>query len=78
MKTKTIITAVLLAFVGVSVVYLVIKESGGKSSTPVAPQTNQQSISKTTAPQAPTVSEQKTDTPPVTEGWYRTAELRYL
>ena len=64
MKAKTIIAIVLLAFVVTSVVYLVIKESGGKSTTAVTPQTNEQSTSKTTVPQAPTVSEQKTDTPP--------------
>ena len=63
MKSKTIITVVLLAFVGVSVVYLVINELGGKSSTPVTPQTNQHSAT-TTVPQTPPVSEQETDTSP--------------
>ena len=63
MKAKTIVTVVLLAFVAVSVVYLVIKESGGKSGTPIAPQADQQSTSTTTAPQAPNLSEQKRNIP---------------
>ena len=61
MKAKTLITIVLLAFVGVSVVYLVIKESGGKSTTPVTPQTSDRRTSTTTVLQVPPESEQKTD-----------------
>jgi hypothetical protein len=64
MKAKTLITIVLLAFVGVSVVYLVIKESGGKSTTPVTPQTSDRSTAAITVLQVPTESEQKTDIQP--------------
>ena len=41
MKSKTIITVVLLAFVVVSVVYLVIKESAGPATSPTEPQTKE-------------------------------------
>ena len=47
MKAKTIITVVLLAFVGASVVYLVIKESDAKSTAPGAPQVPATSENKT-------------------------------
>ena len=60
MKSKTIITTVLLAFVGVSVVYLVIKESGDKSRAAVTTQTDHQNT--TTVTQTPAGSEQQADT----------------
>lgn len=59
MKAKTIITVVLLAFVGASVVYLVIKESGGKSTAPVSPQTAEQTAEAEKEPQIPVTSEKK-------------------
>ena len=59
MKAKTIIAIVLLAFVVTSVVYLVIKESGGKSTTPVSPQTNEQTTTTEQDPQIPVASENK-------------------
>ena len=60
MKAKTIITVALLAFVVASVVYLVIKESGGISSLPARPDTNEQTTTTEQEPQIPGASEKKT------------------
>ena len=59
MRPKTIITVVLLGFVGASVVYLVIKESGGKASDPARPQTNEQTGSTKEDAQIPVAWEKK-------------------
>ena len=57
MKAKTLITVVLLAFVIVSVVYLVIKESGPKLSAPARSDTNEQTTITEEYPQIPFASE---------------------
>ena len=59
MKAKTLITVVLLAFVIVSVVYLVIKESGPKLSAPARPDTNEQTTITEEDPQIPGAPEKK-------------------
>ena len=59
MKAKKIITVVLLAFVVASVAYLVIKESGGISSAPARPDTNEQTTVTEEEPQIPGASEKK-------------------
>ncbi len=59
MRAKKTITVVLLAFVVASVVYLVIKESGGKASVPARPQTNEQTTITEEEPQIPGASEKE-------------------
>ena len=60
MKIKTLITVIPLAFVAVSIVYLVVKESTTKTDTPVAPQTNEQTPSTEPQSQPPPTNQAQT------------------